>query len=95
MSRARTDTKGSRDPLVPPDDDNSCRATAEQINQDHPHWLVIYGSYSKLFWAYPLFEMRRRLLVRAVYPDALIARMYQAEQRLRIPTSQHEGDDRP
>jgi hypothetical protein len=80
---------------VPPNDNDACRATAEQINQAHPQWLVLYGTYSKLYWAYPLFEMRRRLLVHAAYPDALIARMHQVEQRLRTPTGQHEGDNRP
>jgi hypothetical protein len=67
-----------------PDDDTECRAIAERINQTWPHWLVLWGCYSRLFWAYPLFEMHRRMLVHASYPDALVARMDETEQRLRI-----------
>jgi hypothetical protein len=82
--------KGGRDLLVPGKDDDACRATAERINRDHPEWLVMYGSYSRVYWAYPLFEMRRRLIVHAAYPDALIARMNEVEQRFRI-SPEHEG----
>jgi hypothetical protein len=69
---------------VPGKDDNTCRAIAEQINQIRPQWLVIWGSFTGRFWAYPLFEMQPRMLVRAGYPDALIARMDEAERRYRI-----------
>ncbi|HEY3953684.1 MAG TPA: hypothetical protein VGM53_09930 [Streptosporangiaceae bacterium] len=70
--------------LMPGNDDNACRAIAEQINQSRPQWLVVWGLYSRRFWAYPLFEMRPRRLVSAGYPDALIARMDEAERRYRV-----------
>jgi hypothetical protein len=69
---------------VQPEDDNACRAIAERINRDRSQWLVIYGCYSRLFWAYPLFDMPRRMLVHAGYPDALVARMDEIEHRFRI-----------
>jgi hypothetical protein len=80
---------------VPRKDDNACRATAERINQSRPQWLVMYGSYSMLYWAYPLFETRRRVIVHATYPDELVARMDEVEQRLRIWPEQEgvTGDD--
>lgn len=65
-------------------DDNARRTTAEQINQARPQWLVLWGSFSARFWAFPLFEMQPRMLVYATYPDALIARMDEAERRYRI-----------
>lgn len=76
---------------MPRKDDNACRATAERINQSRPQWLVVYGSYSGLYWAYPLFEMRRRMIVHAAYPDALVARMDEVEKTFRIWPEQEGG----
>jgi hypothetical protein len=73
---------------VPRDDDDACRATVERINQSRPQWLVLWGLYSRLYWAFPLFAARHRFLVHAAYPDALIARMDEAERRFRIDSEQ-------
>jgi hypothetical protein len=77
---------------VPRDDHDACRATAERINQTRPQWLVLWGCYSRLYWAFPLFATRRRFLVHAGYPDALIARMDEAERRFRIDAEQEERE---
>lgn len=69
---------------MPPNEDNACRATAERINRSRPQWLVLWGCYSHLYWAYPLFETRRSMLIYAAYPDALVARMDEAERRFRV-----------
>jgi len=53
--------------------------------------MVLWGTYSRLYWAFPLFDMTRRLLVHAAYPDALIARMDEVEQRFRIWPEQEGG----
>lgn len=73
-----------------PMDDNACRAIAEQIDEDWPEWLVLWGCYSKRFWAFPLFDMRRRMVVFANYPDAVVARMDEAERLWRIHPDQEE-----
>lgn len=80
---------------MPRNDDNDCRTTAEQINEIRPQWLVVWGSYTRRFWAFPLFEMRPRMLVHAGYPDALVPRMDEAERRYRIRNQPEEvtGDD--
>jgi hypothetical protein len=76
---------------VPGKDDDECRAIAEHINQARPQWLVLWGTYSRRFWAFPLFKMRPRMLVHASYPDALTARMDDAERHYRIqPHDQQE-----
>jgi hypothetical protein len=84
----------SNEPAMAPGDDDACRAIAEEINQSHPQWLVTWGCYSRLLWAFPLFEMRCRMLVHASYPDALVARMNETELRFRIQTDQQTGDRR-
>ena len=80
---------------MPRNDEDACRAVAEHINQARPQWLVVWGCYTHRFWAFALFEMRPRMLVQAGYPDALIARLDEAERRYRIPDQPEEmtGDD--
>lgn len=78
---------------MPGNDNNAYRAIAEQINQARPHWLVLWGTYSRRFWAFPLFEMQPRMLIHASYPDALVARMDEAERRYRLQPEEVTHDD--
>ena len=79
---------------VPPGDDHACRAVADDINQQRPDWLVLWGTYSKYFVAFPLFAMSQRRIVTAHYPDTLLNRMDDVERRWRIrpprPQENHE-----
>lgn len=67
-----------------PDDEDECRAIAKEIQRERPEWMVLFGCYSRHFVAFPLFALRRRVIVTAHYPDALVARMDKAERLLRI-----------
>lgn len=78
---------------MPQDDDDVCWAVAERINQARPQWLVLWGCYTRRYWAYPLFAIRHRVLVYAGYPDALVARMDEAERRFRVRAEQEEMTD--
>ena len=78
---------------MPRSDEDTCRTIAEQINQARPQWLVVWGGYTHRFWALALFEMRPRMLVHAGYPDALVARMDEAERRYRIRDRPEEMTD--
>jgi len=31
------------------------RRIADQLQQAHPSWMVLFGEYSRMFWAFPLF----------------------------------------
>jgi hypothetical protein len=82
---------------VSPQEDDACRAIAEEIQQARPGWMVIWGVFSRRYTAYPLFPVRCRAIVVAYYPAALLERMDSAERLLRIRRSQGEGrteDDR-
>ena len=75
-----------------PEEDERCRAIAEEIQQQRPGWLIIWGVYSRRFTAYPLFPVRRRVIVIAYYQDALLERMNSVERLLRIrPESEESG----
>jgi hypothetical protein len=65
-------------------DDDAGWAMAEEIQRQRPGWLVLWGCYSKHYVAFPLFSVRRRAILAAFYPDALLARMEEAERVLRI-----------
>jgi hypothetical protein len=69
---------------VPGNNDDTCRAVAAQISNDRPQWLVVWGCYTRRFWGFALFEMRPRMVVCAGYPDALLARLDDAERRYRV-----------
>jgi hypothetical protein len=78
---------------VRPADDNACQAIAEEIQRQRPEWLVIWGCYSRRYWAYPLFPVCRRAIINASYPDALIPRLDEAERALRISPEEEEAGD--
>jgi hypothetical protein len=78
---------------VPASDHDAARAIAAQIHQARPNWLVLWGLYSRRFWAFALFEMQPQMLVHASYPDALIACMDDAERCYRIQPEQVTHDD--
>ena len=73
-----------------PDDEGECRAIAVEIQRERPGWMILFGCYTRHFVAFPLFAVRRRMIVTARYPDALVARMDAAERVLRIRTGKEE-----
>ena len=40
------------------DDDARQRDIAGQMQRAHPGWMVVFGSYSRMFWAFPPFGPR-------------------------------------
>jgi hypothetical protein len=47
-------------------DDNACRAIAEEIQQQRPGWLIIWGIYTRRYTACrPAPQNCRALMVRA------------------------------
>jgi hypothetical protein len=69
---------------VASDDEDECRSIAVEIQRKRPGWMILFGCYSRHFVAFPLFALRRRVIVTARYPDALVARMDEAGRLLRI-----------
>jgi hypothetical protein len=49
--------------------DDEGRAIAEDIGEQRPGWLVMFGVYSRQFVAFPLFAVSRRTILAARYPD--------------------------
>ena len=80
-------------PVTPAADDDEHRETAARIDRDSPAWLVLWGSYTRQFIAFPLFPSPPGTFITAYYPDALIARMHRASQQHGIsPGKEHPHD---
>src|SRR5580700_10833366 len=77
-----------------PADEEACRVAARQIEQQRPGWMIMWGVYTRTFVAFPLFPVRRRIVVTATYPDVLLAWMEQAERRLRLRLPARGGPPR-
>jgi hypothetical protein len=53
-----------------------------RLRQRHPDWMIMYGTYSQMFWAYPLFTTLSGNYVGAADPSELDRRMTAAEANL-------------
>jgi hypothetical protein len=59
--------------------------TASEIEESHPHWLVMWGSHSRLFWAFPRFGAPRGTVVSARDRERLLADMRDVEAEVNAP----------
>jgi hypothetical protein len=59
--------------------DQEERRSAAEIEQSHPHWVVMWGCYSRLFWAFPRFQAARGTIVSARNGLQLLADMHRVE----------------
>ena len=62
--------------------DESRRADAGQVMEVFPSWLVLWGAYTRRFWAFPCFGAPRGTIVSSPHPGELAARMKKLQQRL-------------
>jgi len=67
------------------------REIARHLEEESPNWLVLWGTYTHQFVAFPRFDAPRGTIVTAIYPDALVGRTQEVERRLQI--SAEKGDD--
>ncbi len=44
------------------------RLEATRVQRGHPAWLVLYGAYSRQFWAFPTFAAEAGTIVTAAAP---------------------------
>src|SRR5579875_3042505 len=79
---AGTGRRGWKGPLGPLDDDE-CQALAEEIERQRPGWSVLWGVYSKRLTAFPPLSVPDGTILVVFYPDALVARMDEAERAAR------------
>ncbi len=57
------------------------RQTAALVERDNPLWLVIWGVYSHVFWAYARFDVPAGTILHARDTNLLVGQMRQVERR--------------
>jgi hypothetical protein len=65
--------------------DPAARRAAHRITQRNPGWLVLWGAWSREFWAFPTFHVPPGTLVHAPTPAGLLALMEKTELATRNP----------
>jgi len=59
--------------------DDQQRQIASEIEQIRPSWLVMWGCYSRLFWAFPRFNVPQGTIISASNPSQLLVSMDSVE----------------
>ena len=59
--------------------DETCRETAQKIQSEHPHWLIMWGSYSREYTAFPLLPVPPGTFVHSPDPSMLETAMQEIE----------------
>jgi hypothetical protein len=59
--------------------DDQQRQTASEIERSRPSWLVMWGCYSRLFWAFPRFDVPKGTIISASNRDQLLVDMDSVE----------------
>lgn len=56
--------------------------TAERIQRDNPHWLVVWGVYARQYVAFPLFDAPPGTVLYGRDPGELVSRIRDTKQFL-------------
>jgi hypothetical protein len=67
------------------DDPQRQRQVIGNLRQRHPDWMIMYGRYSKMFWAFPTFTVFPGNYFGSEDPADLDRRMMVAERELDGP----------
>jgi hypothetical protein len=65
---------------------------AARLQADFPRWLVLWGRYTRVYWAFPVFNAPRGSYFSEPDPDDLASRMEQAEMLYRRDPSGRNPD---
>jgi hypothetical protein len=63
---------------------DACREIAEELEQQHPRWIVIFGTFTREFICLPRFAAPPGSKVVAIYPEAAADRMSRMERLCRV-----------
>jgi hypothetical protein len=65
--------------------DEQPRQAARRIEDDRPGWMVVFGTYTRQYVAFPLFDAPPGTVLADRNPDTLTRQMRAAERRYRKP----------
>lgn len=61
------------------DDEQQRREAADEIQRDHARWIVLYGTYTRQYVAFPLFGAPPGTVLSHAQPGELVRKMQEAE----------------
>jgi hypothetical protein len=62
----------------------ACREIAEELERQHPRWIVIFGTFTREFICLPRFAVPPGFRVVAIYPEAAADRMSKVERLCKV-----------
>jgi hypothetical protein len=65
--------------ISPTGRDEQFYETARKIEKEHPHWMIVWGLFSRQYWAFPLFDVPPGTIVHAADPVMLVAAIEEVE----------------
>jgi hypothetical protein len=68
------------------DYEQQCRETADGLQRDHSQWIVLYGTYTRQYVAFPLFGAPPGTVLSHAQPGELVRQMQKAQARY-VPPS--------
>lgn len=63
---------------------DACREIAEELEKQHPRWIVIFGTFTREFICLPRFAVPAGFRIVAIYPQAAADRMSKMERLCRV-----------
>jgi hypothetical protein len=67
-------------PSPDPANEDACRQAAAQLQHDHRNWLVMWGCYTRVYIAFPLFPAPRGTILTATAPAEIAVKMRREER---------------
>jgi hypothetical protein len=67
-------------PPIQMDPAGDCQEQAARLDRDNPQWLVLWGTFSREFVAFPLFLVPAGTVLHSESSPELVRRMRQTEQ---------------
>ena len=61
-------------------DDRAYRELAIRVGEVFPDWLVMWGTYSRRFWAFPCFDAPPGTIAQAADPSSLAGMMHRLQR---------------
>lgn len=68
--------------------EDACRMAAARLQHDHRHWMIMWGCYTRMYVAFPLFPAPRGTILTASTPEEMAAKMRRQERAsgMRMPS---------
>jgi hypothetical protein len=70
-----------------PINEDACRMAAARLQHEYRRWMIMWGCYTRMYVAFPLFHAPRGTIITATVPEEMAAKIRRQERAagMRIP----------